>query len=140
MREKKAIERKNRKNEKNLCRNIAILKYDLYSCSQRTERLSLCQKLLFQLWLIPQETSPLLCLHLKNTGTKPVLLENVTTSCNCTAVKYSRQPILPGKTTYLTVYYNGKNYDAGHFKKSIDINSTAENSTLRLFISGTTTK
>ena len=67
---------------------------------------------------------------LKNTGTKPVLLENVTTSCNCTAVKYSRQPILPGKTTYLTVYY----------KKSIDINSTAENSTLRLFISGTTTK
>lgn len=77
---------------------------------------------------------------LQNTGTKTVLLENVTTSCNCTAVKYSRQPILPGKTAYLTVYYNGKNYDAGHFKKSIDINSTAENSTLRLFISGTTTK
>ena len=77
---------------------------------------------------------------LQNTGIKPVLLENITTSCNCTAVKYSRQPILPGKTAYLTIYYNGKNYEAGYFKKSIDINSTAENGTLRIFISGTTTK
>ncbi len=95
----------------------------------------------FNFGLFPKKQVRSCVFILQNTGTKPVLLENVTTSCNCTAVKYSSTTYSAyGKTAYLTVYYNGKNYDAGHFKKSIDINSTAENSTLRLFISGTTTK
>jgi len=74
----------------------------------------------------------------QNTGTTPVAIESAIPTCNCTAVKYSRQPIMPGKKAFITVYYNGKNYAKGKFKKSIDINSTASNGMVRLFISGTT--
>lgn len=74
----------------------------------------------------------------KNTGSVPVVIENASTPCNCTSVKFPRQPIMPGKKAYISVYYNGKNYAAGHFRKSVDIHSTASNSVIRLFISGVT--
>lgn len=74
----------------------------------------------------------------KNTGQAPVVIEQATATCNCTSTKFTTQPIMPGKKGYVTIYYNGKNYSKGYFRKNIDVRSNAENGLVRLFISGTT--
>ncbi len=73
-----------------------------------------------------------------NTGKAPVVIEQATVTCNCTSTKFTTQPIMPGQKGYVTVYYNGKNYGKGYFRKNIDVRSNAENGIVRLFISGKT--
>lgn len=74
----------------------------------------------------------------KNTGSSPVVIENAINSCNCTSVEFPRRPIKPGENAYIKVFYNGKNYNAGYFRKSVDIHSTASNSIIRIFVTGIT--
>lgn len=42
---------------------------------------------------------------MKNIGDKPVVIYSVVTSCGCTNVKWTREPILPGKTAKITATY-----------------------------------
>ena len=74
----------------------------------------------------------------KNTGSAPVVINQANTTCNCTSVRFDQTPILPNKKGYITVIYDGKYYNKGYFRKSIDVWSNAENGMVRLFISGTT--
>lgn len=74
----------------------------------------------------------------KNTGNAPVVINQANVTCNCTSARFDKKPILPNKKGYITVIYNGKDYNKGHFRKSIDVWSNAENGMVRLFISGTT--
>jgi hypothetical protein len=51
---------------------------------------------------------PLECkFEVKNISSKPIAIYNVVTSCGCTSVKWTREPLQPGKTgTISTVYTN----------------------------------
>lgn len=51
---------------------------------------------------------PLCCTFtMKNISEKPVVIYNVVTSCGCTDVKWTREPVMPGKTgTISTTYTN----------------------------------
>ena len=50
---------------------------------------------------------PLSCTFtLKNTGEKPSVIYNVVTSCGCTDVKWTQEPILGGKTGTISVTYS----------------------------------
>lgn len=73
-----------------------------------------------------------------NTGNAPVIIHEANATCNCTSASFTKNPVLPGKKGYITVYYNGNNYNKGRFKKNVDVLSNAENGLIRLFISGTT--
>ena len=42
---------------------------------------------------------------LKNTGDKPVAIYNVISSCGCTDVKWTKEPIMPGKSGNISVTY-----------------------------------
>lgn len=42
---------------------------------------------------------------MKNIGSKPVVIYNVSTTCGCTDVKWSREPVMPGKTAVISVTY-----------------------------------
>lgn len=42
----------------------------------------------------------------KNTGTVPLMIANVQTSCGCTAPFYPKEPILPGKEGEVTLEFN----------------------------------
>ena len=42
----------------------------------------------------------------KNTGTTPLLIANVQTSCGCTAPFYPKEPILPGTEGEITLEFN----------------------------------
>ena len=43
---------------------------------------------------------------LKNTGSKPAVIYNVTTTCGCTDVEWTREPIMPGKSGKISVTYS----------------------------------
>lgn len=71
-----------------------------------------------------------------NTGTAPLVLSNVRTSCGCTTPKWTREPVAPGKEGEIQVSYNPKNRP-GTFNKTVTISSNAENSSVILRIKGT---
>jgi len=69
---------------------------------------------------------------------KPLVISNVKPSCGCTIAKWSKEPILPGKTGVIKISYNTK--IPGTFLKVITVNSNAKNSTVLLQIKGNVTK
>lgn len=70
----------------------------------------------------------------KNTGNGPLIISNVTTSCDCTTPEWPKQPVMPGKTGTVKVGYDTK--DAGVFNKTITVMSNATNNPVTLTIQG----
>ncbi len=63
----------------------------------------------------------------KNTGTEPLMIANVQTSCGCTAPFYPKEPILPGKEGEITLEFNSAGKE-GHVQKNALIIANAPNS------------
>ena len=73
-----------------------------------------------------------------NTGGQPLLVQNVTASCGCTAPDWTRQPVPPGGKGFIAATYN----PAGRpnaFTKYLYVNSNAEQGRARLTIKGEVT-
>ncbi|HAS43296.1 MAG TPA: DUF1573 domain-containing protein [Microscillaceae bacterium] len=83
---------------------------------------------------VPVETS----FEFTNSGTAPLIITNVGTSCGCTVPKYPKEPVMPGQTKKIEVKYNAA--AMGNFSKTITITSNAENPTTVLFIKGEVVK
>ena len=67
----------------------------------------------------------------RNTGSEPVLISKVKSSCGCTVSSYDKDPVLPGDDGKVKVKYNARK--AGAFKKSVFvILNNAEKQTLRV--------
>ena len=73
---------------------------------------------------------------LTNTGKGLLVVHDVTTSCGCTKVEYSKQPVRPGETLELKVIYEAE--DTGYFSKTVTVYCNVENSPLRLKVRGST--
>lgn len=71
---------------------------------------------------------------LTNTGKNLLVIYDVITSCGCTKVEFSKEGIRPGENTELTVIYEAEK--AEHFSKTITVYCNANNSPLRLKITG----
>lgn len=53
------------------------------------------------------DSGPVSCTFtLKNTGDKPVVIYNVTSTCGCTDVDWTKEPVLPGKTGKVSATYS----------------------------------
>ena len=63
--------------------------------------------------------------EIKNTGTAPLVLTRVMSSCGCTVPSYSKEPIAPGKSSKITVTYDpaGRVYP---FVKTVSIYSNGK--------------
>lgn len=48
--------------------------------------------------------------HFTNTGTVPLLISSVNTSCGCTVGDYPREPIAPGKSGIIKATYDSKGH------------------------------
>lgn len=70
-----------------------------------------------------------------NTGSAPLIITDVKTSCGCTTPSYSRQPIPPGGKGYIEAAYDPVN-SPGPFSKTITVSSNAQNSPIVLTIKG----
>lgn len=60
----------------------------------------------------------------KNTGTQPLVIERVDVTCGCTTPAWTKEPIMPGKTGYVTAKFNSAG-KLGQQKKAITIHSNA---------------
>lgn len=64
---------------------------------------------------------------IRNTGSHPLLISNITVSCGCTAPYYSHEPIEPGKESEIVLEFNSKN-KSGHVEKNALIVCNSDNS------------
>lgn len=71
---------------------------------------------------------------IKNIGDHPLVVDGVNTSCGCTSINYSNEPVLPGKVMFLDVIYKAE--QPGYFNKTVTVYCNAESSPIRLSISG----
>lgn len=71
---------------------------------------------------------------LKNTGTNPLVVDNVSTSCGCTSIEYSQEPVRPGDSVSLHVTYKADYPE--HFDKTITVYCNAKSSPVVLRITG----
>lgn len=71
---------------------------------------------------------------MKNSGDKPLIINDVRTSCGCTTASYPHEPIPAGKSFTVSVVYDAKTL--GHFNKEVGIYSNAGDTPLMLKING----
>lgn len=71
---------------------------------------------------------------LTNTGKGLLVIQDIITSCGCTKVEYSKEPVRPGGTLDVKVIYEAE--QAEHFNKTITVYCNAEDSPLRLTVKG----
>lgn len=65
--------------------------------------------------------------RVKNTGTKPLIIENVEASCGCTTPKKPEKPILPGDSDEIEVSFKSNPGQTGEQDKTVTVTAnTAE--------------
>lgn len=69
-----------------------------------------------------------------NTGTDPLILSNVRSSCGCTVPEWPREPIKPGESSSIKARYDTRRI--GQFSKSITVYSNATETPIVLRIKG----
>ncbi|MCB9263293.1 MAG: DUF1573 domain-containing protein [Flavobacteriales bacterium] len=52
----------------------------------------------------------------KNVGNKELVIGNVQVSCGCTATEYSKEPIAPGESGFVTLEFNSENKSGSQHK------------------------
>ncbi|MGD2035359.1 MAG: DUF1573 domain-containing protein [Bacteroidales bacterium] len=71
---------------------------------------------------------------LTNTGTEPLILSNVRSSCGCTVPEWPKEPINPGESAVIKAKYDTRRI--GQFSKSISVYSNASETPVILRIKG----
>src|SRR6187399_3214270 len=69
-----------------------------------------------------------------NTGDAALVIDDVVTTCGCTVSDYSKEPIMPGKSSKIKVSYNAAN--PGAFSKTITVKSNDQEAAKALLIKG----
>ncbi|SJZ90993.1 DUF1573 domain-containing protein [Sediminibacterium ginsengisoli] len=65
--------------------------------------------------------------RVKNTGTKPLLLSNVTPSCGCTVADYSKEAIAPGAVGMVQAAFDSNRSHPGDVRKTITVTTNTFN-------------
>ena len=67
----------------------------------------------------------------ENTGTDPLIISDVVTTCGCTVTKWNKEPILPGKSAEIVASFNSAGKE-GRKNNVITIISNGSNSPTRI--------
>lgn len=73
-------------------------------------------------------------LSFTNTGNNPLIWENISTSCGCTTVEYTKKPILPNEKTSIKIIYKADHPE--HFNKTVTIYCNSAVSPIRVKVTG----
>lgn len=82
---------------------------------------------------IPQGEKVEYVFNFKNTGTQPLVISDVITTCQCTAKQWNKEPVMPGKAGQITVSFDSTG-KMGINNKVITIQSNAVNASERVSI------
>jgi hypothetical protein len=69
----------------------------------------------------------------KNTGTQPLVISRVDVTCGCTTPSWTKDPVMPGKTGFVTAKFNSTG-KMGQQKKAITIHSNAADESTYVYI------
>ena len=72
----------------------------------------------------------------KNTGNKPLVVNNVSASCGCTVPEKPEKPIMPGEVGFILVKFNSDKRP-GEANKTISVSSNANPPFPELLLKGT---
>lgn len=70
-----------------------------------------------------------------NSGSKPIIIQDIRTSCGCTTPSYTKEPVLPGKQGIIKVSYSTTGR-AGSFDKKITVFTNEPENVYTLNIKG----
>lgn len=70
-----------------------------------------------------------------NTASSAVVIERIKADCGCTAVNYSREPVMPGKKGTIEIVFDPDRY-SGKFSKSVTVYSDGGRNRNRLTVKG----
>lgn len=94
------------------------------------------ERTLYQFGAIPEDgESPVCVFRFKNTGSSPVAIAHVQTTCGCAVPTYSKAPVPAGGTGTISVVYNPQGRP-GKFNRTVIINFSGWSEPLRLTIVG----
>lgn len=92
----------------------------------------------FDFGIIPKGVPVSKVFKLKNTGDKPLTIQDAKATCGCTVPKKPEAPILPGETGDLEVTFTSKPNQAGQpISKKVTISANIPNNQQRITIKGT---
>ncbi|HEX6334534.1 MAG TPA: DUF1573 domain-containing protein [Flavisolibacter sp.] len=57
----------------------------------------------------------------RNTGTKPLVISNVTAGCGCTVAERPQEPVAPNGESIIKASFNTKGQSSGHNSKSVTV-------------------
>jgi len=101
--------------------------------SRQTTQLSVNQ-IELDFGTFPKEEKQERSFVLTNTGDGLLVIQDIVTSCGCTKVEYSKEPVRPGGTLEVKVIYEAE--QAEYFNKTITVYCNTESSPLRLTVKG----
>jgi hypothetical protein len=64
--------------------------------------------------------------HVKNTGTKPLVIASVIPGCGCTVAEKPTEPIVPVGDGVIKAKFDSKNQTEGEHRKSITVNANTK--------------
>lgn len=64
----------------------------------------------------------------------PILIDNVRTSCGCTASEWTLEPILPDSSSYIRIEYDAER--KGYFRKKIAVFFSGQRKADKLWVEG----
>lgn len=91
-------------------------------------------KTLADMGTFPWQEKRIVEFNLSNVGEDPLVIDGVSTSCGCTTVEYSKEPVRAGKTLNLKVTYQAERPE--HFNKTLTVYCNAKDSPFELKITG----
>lgn len=71
-----------------------------------------------------------------NTGSDPLVINDVKLNCNCLKADYTKKPIAPGQKGEVTLTVQLDKLEDGHFRKVVYVHSNAKNSPFPLELYG----
>jgi hypothetical protein len=83
---------------------------------------------------IPQDADGMKTFKFTNTGTNPIVITQIKTSCGCTVPTYSKEPVLAGATGEIQIKYATNKI--GKFTKTITVISNASEANKVIKIKG----
>ena len=69
-----------------------------------------------------------------NKGDVPLIISSVKASCGCTVANYTKEPIAPGKTGFVSARYNAAK--VGTFNKTVTVMANTGDDAIMLKLSG----
>jgi hypothetical protein len=67
-----------------------------------------------------------------NVGDQPLVLKNVRPACGCTASDWTKEPIMPGETGFVTAKFNSRGYGGRSFHKSVTVTTNNEKNPIQV--------